>query len=468
MTDTANSYNSLLKSQQVKALELRTSKAKERIKKLKSIKSWIEDNEEIICDALYSDFKKSRHETYLSEIMPMYGEIRYIIKNLKNWMYPKSVSVPLFFTGTSNIRIPQPKGNALIISPWNYPFLLTMKPVLSAIAAGCTVIIKPSELTENTSELIKKMMHELFTEDEITVITGGADTAIELQKLPFNHVFFTGSPKVGKLVMIAAAKNLASVTLELGGKSPTIVDETANLKEAAIKIAYGKFLNAGQTCIAPDYLFVHTKVKDKLLEEIQSYLKKLNDDPENYSKDYCRIINKGHFSRIVGLIKEAESEGAQVITGGHSRETDAFLEPTLLTQITPEMRIMKEEIFGPLLPVLEYTNLQEVTSFINKNEKPLALYIYSKNRGNQDFITKETSSGSVVINDFAIQFIYHGIPFGGINNSGTGYSGGEEGFKEFSHLKPVIKNHFSPSPLFYPPYTKFVKKLTRFAAKYLA
>ncbi|WP_304234171.1 aldehyde dehydrogenase family protein [Jiulongibacter sediminis] len=461
-------FNSVFEKQKAKSLELRSSKASERISKIKALKSWIENNQTVIAEALYRDFRKSETEVKISEIMPVISEARFIVKNLKAWMAPKSVSVPLLFLGTSNKLLAQPKGNALIISPWNYPLLLALKPLMAAIAAGCTAIIKPSELTPNTSDLLHRMIEELFPEDEVCVFTGGAETAIALQKLPFNHVFFTGSPAVGKLVMKAASEHLASVTLELGGKSPCVVDSGVNLKAAAKKIAFGKFLNAGQTCIAPDYILVKEDLKEPFIQTLKDAFENLSKTEYQNNNDFCRIINEKHFERIDSLIDKSVQEGASIVYGSEKEQSDCFIPPTILTDINLNMPLMEEEIFGPVLPVLTYENFDEAINLINQGEKPLAIYMFGGSSATKKALEQKTSSGPIVHNDFGIQFIYHGVPFGGINNSGIGVSGGYEGFLEFSHLKPVIKNHFNPSSIFYPPYTPKVKKLLNFAMKYLA
>ncbi|MGR3809103.1 aldehyde dehydrogenase family protein [Jiulongibacter sp. NS-SX5] len=462
-----STYKDVFEKQLKKSLELRVSTARDRIQKIKSIKKWTEQNADSITAAVHADFRKSEAEVNISEILPVISEAKNIIKNLSSWIRPKSVSVPLLFLGTSNKKTYQPKGCSLIISPWNYPFILALKPVMTAIAAGCTVVLKPSELTPNTSFLLQRMMEELFDENEVKVFTGDAETAIALQKLPFNHVFFTGSPAVGKLVMKAASQHLASVTLELGGKSPVIVRKGVNMKSAAKKVAWGKFLNAGQTCIAPDYLLIQEDLKDEFIEALKAALKKMAEGDFKSNSDYCRIINQKHFERINGLVEKSVEMGAEIAMTENPDKEDCFLAPTILTEVTKDMPLMQEEIFGPILPVLTYNSIQEAIDIINEGEKPLAMYIFGGSSAENKALESQTSSGPIVYNDFAIQFVYHGLPFGGINNSGTGVSGGFEGFMEFTHMKPVIKNHFNPSSMFYPPYTGRIKKMLDIATKYL-
>lgn len=464
---TKNKYQVLFQSQRLKAKEIAKTTTKERLAKIKSIRDWTYDNEQLIFDALYADFKRGEYETKIAEILPVVGEARYIMKNLRQWMRPESIDVPLRLLGTSGKIIHEPKGNCLIISPWNYPFNLTLKPLLQAVAAGNVCMVKPSEMTPNTSALLKKMLGELFSEDEICVIEGDAETAVELQKLPFNHVFFTGSPAVGKLVMAAAAKNLASVTLELGGKCPAIIDDTANLNDAAEKIVFGKFLNNGQTCIAPDYLLVDKKVNAAFLQVLSKKLEAAYGNDIESNPDYGRVINKNHLHRLQAWLADAVAKGAKVSFGGATNESDNYFTPTLLTDVNEEMTVMQEEIFGPILPIKTYDTLDEALAYINDKDKPLALYMLSKSKANKNYVNENTSSGAYVINDIAIHYLIESAPFGGINNSGIGKSFGHYGFVEFSNIKPVVENKFSQTSLFAPPYKPPLKTLLNIVTKWL-
>lgn len=441
--------------------ELKTSSINDRLKKLRSIKNWIKNNKKLICEEIYKDFEKGEEEVLLSEIKPIIDEINHNVSQLSVWTKPKRVDTPLAFIGSKSEIHYEPKGVTLIIAPWNYPFNLCIGPLVSAIGAGCSVIIKPSEHTPNTANLISRMMSELFKEEEIAVVQGDVSVSTELLKLPFNHIFFTGSPQVGKIVMKAAAEHLTSVTLELGGRNPTIIDETANLKGAAQKIVWGKFLNSGQTCIAPNYIYVHEsqaqKLKDSLIEQIEIQYSKLDTTR-------TKIVNSNHFGRLTDLLDKTISAGGKLLYGGEKDGKINFLSPTLISDITIDSPIFKEEIFGPILPILTYSNLEEVIETINKTEKPLALYIFSKSRKNQNYILNNTSSGTTAINETTVQFAQNHLPFGGVNNSGIGKAHGEFGFYEFSNLKSVLKQRvgFTSLKMIYPPYTNFKKKLIRF------
>jgi aldehyde dehydrogenase (NAD+) len=341
--------------------------------------------------------------------------------------------------------------------------------MIAALAAGNTVIIKPSEMTPNMSAAMREIVEEAFEPNQVCMFEGDYNVSAYLTSLPFDHIFFTGSPAVGKIVMAAAAKNLTSVTLELGGKSPTIVDETANLKKAAKDTMWGKFTNNGQTCIAPDYLFVHESVKDKLVQEMKSHVEKLYGDSDKVqsNSDYCRIVNRRHHKRISDLMEDAMNKGATIIQGGISDSSDNFIAPTILDNVSPQSSILEEEIFGPLLPIMSYSNLDQVIDYINAKPKPLALYIHSKNNQNIDRILTETSSGDAVINHNMVQFLHPNLPFGGVNNSGIGKAHADEGFKAFSHERSVMRDRFSSTHMFYPPYTPKVKKLIKTAIKFL-
>ena len=446
--------------------KLRTTPIKSRLKKLKNLKAWIKTNEQLICEEIYKDFEKGEEEVLLTEIKPIIDEIKQHLTYLEDWAETKSVSTPLAFLGSTSKVIYEPKGVTLIIAPWNYPFNLCIGPLVSAIGAGCTAIIKPSEHTPNTSNLIERMISELFDKKEVSVVQGEVEKTTELLKLPFDHIFFTGSPKVGKIVMTAAAKNLTSVTLELGGRNPTIVDETANLKDTAQKIVWGKFVNSGQTCIAPNYIYVHEsqaqKLKEKLIEQIEIQYPILD-------LTRTKIVNEMHFNRLSELLETTISSGGNVLHGGKKDKSINFLSPTLLDNITIESPIFQEEIFGPILPILTYSNLEEVIETINETEKSLALYLFSKSRKNKKYILGNTSSGTTAINETTIQFAQPNLPFGGVNHSGIGKAHGEYGFLEFSNQRSVLKQRvgFTNLKLVIPPYTNFKKKLIRFISFWL-
>ena len=355
------------------------------------------------------------------------------------------------------------------MTPWNFPINLTFVSIINAISAGNSIIIKPSEISEKTSIIIKKIVVNTFDNNEIKVILGGAKTAQKLLKLKFNHILFIGSPSIGKIVMQEAAKNLASITLELGGKSPTIIDEKCNINKAAKRIAWSKFLNNGQVCIAPDYLFVHNKIKEKFIKQLISSIKDLYSNDPIKSDDYCRIVNKKHFNRLINLLEDAKQLGSNIIYGGNINEKENFIEPTLLDNISEKSKMYKEEIFGPLFPIFDFNKIEDVIEFINKNEKPLALYIFSNNNNNIKTIIKNTSSGGVCINHSTLHYSNNNLPFGGINNSGTGRCHGIYGFHELSNKKSILKQVLpsSPTDFLFPPYNNFKNKLIEFTIKWL-
>ncbi|MEP1096830.1 MAG: aldehyde dehydrogenase family protein [Cyclobacteriaceae bacterium] len=447
-----------------KSIELRISNAQERREKLKKLEKWILDHRAEIHMAIYQDLQKPTQETDLTEIFVVLSEIRKARKNLKSWMMPDRVGNSIVFLGTKAEVYPEAKGACLIISPWNYPFQLAIAPLVSSIAAGNSTIIKPSEFSENTSILIQKMCEEVFEKNEVGVVLGAVDESKELLSFPFDHIFFTGSPQVGRLVMEAAAKNLASVTLELGGKSPTIVDETANIKDAATKISWGKWLNAGQVCIAPDYLLVHEKVKEKLIEELIVQSTKIYGEDKNYAA----IISRQHHNRINDLMADAIEKGADLEFGGKSDRDNLRFTPTLLSNVSSSSRIMEEEIFGPILPLITFSTIDQALEVINKKEKALALYIFSTSTRNIERVKKETTSGMMAINDTVIQFGHPNLPIGGVNNSGIGKAHGYHGFLAFSNQKAILKQRIglTMAKTVYPPFGKIKNFTIDFMLKY--
>lgn len=407
-----------------------------RLSQLKNLKQAILDNTDEIISALKADLNKPTFEAYLLEI-GVVKEIDYAIKNLKNWTKPKKVATPLEQLPGSAFIYPEPLGVVLIIAPWNYPFQLTISPLVGAIAAGNCAIVKPSEISPNTSSIIAKICQKTFDPDYISVVEGGVETSQQLLQQKFDHIFFTGGTAIGKIVMEAAAKNLTPVTLELGGKSPCIIDSDINIEYTARRIAWGKFINAGQTCIAPDYLLVNQTIKKPLLESIKNCLQEFyGDDPEK-SPDFARIINQKQFNRLVELLKSGE-----IILGGKTNPETCYIAPTLIDKVSLDAPIMQEEIFGPILPVIEYNNLEEAISLVNNQPKPLALYFFSKNQEYQQQILEKTSSGGVCINDTIMHIGISELPFGGVGNSGIGSYHGKASFDTFSHQKSVLKKSF--------------------------
>jgi aldehyde dehydrogenase (NAD+) len=457
-------------AQQKNKRVIRQSSAKTRIGKLKKIEDWILNNRQKIRDAVYADFKKPEPEVDLEEIYASLIELRYARQHLRRWMRPKKAVRTRQMLITRSRILYESKGNVLIISPWNFPFMLSVSPLISAISAGNCVILKPSEISPNTCRLLNDMVTELFPENEVAVINGDKEVATELLKKPFDHIFFTGSSYIGKIVMKAAAENLSSVTLELGGKSPVIVDETANLADAVKKIAWGKYMNSGQTCVAPDYLFVHQNSHGKFMELLKKEIALVYGNSEadrEKSPDFARIVDQKHYTRLKDLLSEAVQTGSSLDAGNIPENGDKYIPPSIVLQVNPNTGLMKEEIFGPVLPVITYESLSEVLDIINNHQHPLAVYIFSNNRENINHIIANTRSGGVVINDVVIQFLHSGLPFGGLRDSGFGNSHGFYGFRAFSHERAILKStRFSPFKFLYAPYPGWKRRLIDFLIRH--
>lgn len=453
--------------QQQRSLQLRSEDISSRLDRLELMQNLLEDHQDEWIQALQEDFKKPALETLATEVYPLLKELEHFQKNLENWAAPSPKSNPMTFWGTKSWTKPEPLGSCLIIAPWNYPIQLSLAPAIAALAAGNTVILKPSEHARHTSRLLHKLVSKYFHPHEFFVIEGAQETTEALLKLPFNHIFFTGSSSVGKIVMKAASEHLASVTLELGGKSPVIVDPSANLEQAAKKILWGKIINAGQTCIAPDYVLVHASVLEDLTIELKNQIAKYGDSPASVeaNPDIARIISSKQFTRLKTFFDEAVQKGAQIIFGGDSDESEKFFAPTVLTKVPSDCAILKEEIFGPILPLVPVKDVHEAIHWINERPKPLAIYVFSNSKWNIRQISQETSSGSVVINDVVLQAGHPELPFGGVGNSGLGNYHGHYGFKTFSHEKPYLRRHWLSGLIeksLYPPYTSGkLKKLRR-------
>lgn len=427
-----------------------------RIRQLKNLKTAIKKHEEEIIHALHEDLHKSREEAYLTEISIVTQEIELHIKKLRSWAKPKKVSVPLHLRPSRARVIYEPLGVALIIAPWNYPFQLLFNPLIGALSSGCCAVLKPSEFTPKIAAVMEKIIAETFNENYISLIQGGQETGEMLLKQRWDMIFFTGSTQVGKIVMKAAAEHLTPVVLELGGKSPAIVDELANIPLAAKRIAWGKTINVGQTCIAPDYLLVHESVKEELLREINSALLNMYGKDISESAHYGRIIHERAYHRIMGLIEEEK-----IWSGGGSSLKDLFLAPTILDEVSKDSKVMQEEIFGPVLPVISFKELEEATDFINSGEKPLALY-YFGNKDKAEKVIAETSSGGVCINDTLMHISNHNLPFGGVGASGMGSYHGRESFLSFSHKRSVVRTPtWIDIPFKYAPfkYFKWIEKV---------
>ena len=469
--DTA-ALHQLFERQKARSEALRREDADPRAARLRKLGQWIADNRPIIQQALYADFRKPATETDVSEIWPSQTELKHALRHLKKWANPRPVDTPLALMGARGWTQAEPKGVCLIIAPWNYPFYLAIDPLISALAAGNCVIIKPSEMTPGVAALLSRMAREVFDPAEVAVVEGDKEVATELLKLPFDHIFFTGSPQVGKIVMRAAAEHLTSVTLELGGKSPAIVDETADLRDAAEKIVWGKGINAGQTCVAPDYLLVHEAVREPLLAEIRAVVQRFyNSDGEGVvaSNSFARIVNQHHFERVAGLLEDAQQRGATVALGGHVDERQRFIEPTVLLNVPADSRVMQEEIFGPLLPVRTFRTLMEATDEVNARPRPLALYIFTQSKENQRYLLRNIPAGGAAVNETILQLAHPELPFGGAGNSGIGRAHGHAGFLAFSNEKAVLKQRTGLTGIksFYPPYTPKVQRMVGWMLKYL-
>ncbi len=447
---------------------LKNSSANERITKIKSILQYILNpaKHKLISAALFEDLHKSNEEVITTEISPLILTIKEVVKKLKSWMKDEHVPSPITMTGMSSYIKYEGKGTVLILSPWNYPFQLTIYPLIYALAAGNAVIIKPSEISNNNSAVISAMMKELFDENEVSVIQGDASVATELLKQPFNHIHFTGSPKVGKIVMAAASKNLSGVTLELGGKSPVIIDDTCNAKNAAEKVAWAKSLNSGQTCIAPDYALVQEDQLEAFISGFNTTINKFyNADNKGIhsSKDYGRIINGPNFNRIKNLVDDAITNGAKIEFGGDFNEDEKFISPTLINNVNMEMDIMKNEIFGPILPIISYKNKEDAIQIIQKLPTPLAFYVMSNKKSSINYFLNNTSSGGSCINELMLTSVNPHLPFGGLNNSGIGKSNGKHSFEDFSNPRGIVKRNWGSLKPIYPPFNskifKYFKKI---------
>lgn len=436
-----------------------TKDIKFRMAQLKRLKKVIKENEEKILSALNKDLYKSNFEGYITEIAMVYEEINYAIKNLKKWMKRERVRNSIMMFPSRSYIYKEPYGVVLIIGPFNYPFQLIISPLVGAIAAGNCAVIKPSEYSVNTAKIIEELINRNFKEEYIVVVDplGGKEVVTELLESDFDKIFFTGSVRVGKIVMEKAAQKLIPITLELGGKSPCIVDKDANIKMSAKRIVWGKFLNAGQTCIAPDYLLVQKDIKELLLKEIVNEIKLQFGKDAKKSTDYPRIIRSEEVDRIASYIKEGK-----IYYGGNVDRENNYIEPTILINVTQGSKVLEEEIFGPVLPVSEFNDINEVLKKLSLGPKPLALYYFSEDKRKIDIVLNGTTSGGVVINDTIIHCGTNKLPFGGVGNSGIGSYHGKQSFEEFSHRKAVVKRGtFIEFSFRYAPYKNKVNLLRK-------
>lgn len=458
VTSTSSKLSDLIQQQRQFFATGQTKEISFRLEQLKRLKQAISDRKPEIIQAVKADLHRPEFEAYF-EIAAI-SEVNYAIKHLKSWAKPKKVSLPLDqLPGKAQIY-PEPLGVVLIIGPWNYPFQLMISPLVGAIAAGNCAILKPSELASHTSTVVSQLIQDTFDPAYVTAIEGDAEVSQKLLQEKFDHIFFTGGTKIGQIVMEAAAKNLTPVTLELGGKSPCIVDTDIHLEYAAKRIAWGKFINAGQTCIAPDYLLVDRKIKPNLLEALQKSIQEFYGNDPATSPDYGRIINPHHFQRLSQLLQEGE-----IIIGGQTNPEENYIAPTIIDGLSWNSKIMEEEIFGPILPVLTYEDLGDAITQINARPKPLALYIFSQDKAKQQRVLQQTSSGGICINDTVMQVGVSSLPFGGVGESGIGSYHGKASFDTFSHQKSVLsKSLFLDLKWRYAPYQgklNLIKKVIR-------
>ncbi len=434
-----------------------TRDVKFRIRALKKLQQTIREWEPRICEALYADLGKSAAEGYMCEIGLVLGSLRDTLNNIRKWSKPRRVMASLAHFPSSCHVEPQPYGVVLIMSPWNYPVLLCLDPVIAALSAGNCCVVKPSSTTPATSAVLAEMLGSIFPPELVKVVLGGRENCNALLEEKFDYIFFTGSPAVGHGIMEAAARHLTPVTLELGGKSPCIVDATANLKVAARRVAFGKILNAGQTCVAPDYLLIHRSCKDEFITEFREAVNEMLGDFPVQNDQLTHIINRRHFDRLMGLMEDASP-----VVGGQGIAETLRIEPTLLDNVTPDSACMQEEIFGPLLPVLCWDKWEDVEAFVLSRPRPLASYCFTTDKKTEKRFIQHLSFGGGCVNDTIVHLAVHGMPFGGIGDSGMGSYHGKTGFDTFSHYKSILKKaNWLDLPFRYQPYNRLKSSLLR-------
>ena len=417
---------------------------------LETMITMLEKHQDELSAALKVDLGRGVEEAWLYDIGFTITEVKLMLKNLKKWTAPRKVPTPMVTRPASSMRVPQPLGVVCVIAPWNYPVQLLLIPAAGAIAAGNAVVMKPSEVSSETSRVLAKIVPQYFTDKAVAIVEGGVQETTELLKQKFDHIFYTGNGAVGRVVMRAAAENLTPVTLELGGKSPTIVDASANIAVAARRIAWAKYVNAGQTCVAPDYVLAHKSIANELVEAIRTSITEFYGEDPHASKDYSRVISPKHFSRLTSLISSGK-----VAIGGQSEPAERYIAPTVLVDVDQNSAVMQEEIFGPILPVLEVGSIDEAIGFVNSRPHPLALYVFAQDNSVNEKVVAETTSGGVTVNGTIMHMTGPYLPFGGIGESGMGAYHGQSGVDVFQHLKPVLKRStMLDAPLAYPPYTK--------------
>jgi len=461
----------LFARQRVHQHAVRATTAAQRIEKLRRFERALLARRPEVVTAVRADYQRPEFEVDLSESAIVLLELRHLLRHLRRWMRPRRVSTPLSISGTGSEVRAEPRGVVLIISPWNYPIHLSLLPLISAVAAGNCVILKPSELTPNCAAWMREFLAPLFPEDEVAVVEGDVAEVTALLKLPFDHIFFTGSPAVGKIIMRAAAEHLSSVTLELGGKSPAIVDESADVQIAAEKISWGKFTNAGQSCIAPDYVLVDERVREAFTTALRRRLDEsfgADAAARGVSPDFGRMVNARHHQRVRALLDDAVAGGAEIVCGGEMDASTNYIAPTLVKNVQGDAALLREEIFGPVLPIVSFHTLDEAVAFINARDKPLALYLFSRSPANVESILNRTSAGGTCVNESLLQYFNMNLPFGGAGHSGIGRAHGHAAFLAFSNERGVLRRLF-PNPLvrwLYPPFGARSKWLLNLLSKY--
>jgi aldehyde dehydrogenase (NAD+) len=461
----------LFDRQRCRAGEIARLPVADRRARLRRLRAAIVRRQAAILEAIHADLGRPAFESETAEFHHVLQEIDHAIRHVGRWARGRRVRAPLLLAGTTSRLLIEPRGTVLILAPWNYPFGLIVNPLVAAIAAGNCAVVKPSEKAPATAALLAEMLGEVFEEGEVAVVQGGPAVAAQLLELPFDHFFFTGSTRVGRLVMAAAARHLATVTLELGGKTPAVVDASADVARAAERIVWGKLFNAGQTCVAPDFVLVHEAVHDRFLEAVGAAVARFygNDaDARRRSPDFGRIVDDEHFERLTALVSESVAQGAKVPVGGEWDAASRYFAPTVLSGVTPEMRIMREEIFGPVLPVLAWRDLREAQRLARRNGKPLASYIFTRDRRVADALVHGIPAGGTLINHTLLHYVSSELPFGGVGASGMGSYHGYHGFLAMSHVRPVVRQHGpAVSAVMYPPFRGRLHALVRRAIPWL-
>lgn len=455
--ETEKNLEKLVEKQRAYFAEGKTLPVQERIRALERLGQALKSSEAELCRALKADLGKSRTESYMCEIGLTLSELGYVKKHLRSWSKDRRVRTPLSQFHARSFTVQEPYGVVLVMSPWNYPVLLTLEPLIGALAAGNCCVVKPSAYSPETSSVMAKILRSVFPEEYVAVVEGGRQENQGLLAQKFDYIFFTGGVNVGKLVMEKASAHLTPVTLELGGKSPCIIDETANLKLAARRLAFGKYLNCGQTCVAPDYVLVHEKVKERFLGYVKEEIVRMYGARPLENPDYGKIVNRKHFDRLLGLMNPEK-----LVFGGESREESLQIAPAVLDGVTPEDAVMQEEIFGPLLPILTVRSMEEALSFVNDRPKPLAFYIFTQDKKVEQMFLRRASFGGGCVNDTIIHLATSAMGFGGVGNSGMGSYHGKKSFDTFSHEKSIVKKYnWIDLPMRYQPYTEQKEKMIR-------